>query len=87
MYLSGNKSAMSFDNGSIKALYRCCLQNSLRTVYESLKSDLRRLEEMTKGTNSVGTAVANVSNQLCQFITARIQLIDLLVYSILIFCL
>lgn len=56
------------------------LQNSLKTVYESLKSDLKRLEEMTKGTNSIGTAVANVSSQLCQFITARIQLIDLLVY-------
>ncbi|XP_012526675.1 KICSTOR complex protein C12orf66 homolog [Monomorium pharaonis] len=50
--------------------------NSLKTVYESLKSDLKRLEEMTKGTNSIGTTVANVSNQLCQFITARIQLID-----------
>ncbi|KAH0946151.1 hypothetical protein HN011_001491 [Eciton burchellii] len=50
--------------------------NSLRTVYESLKSDLKRLEEMSRGTNSIGTTVANVSNQLCQFITARIQLID-----------
>jgi len=54
--------------------------NSLKTVYESLKSDLKRLEEMTKGTNNIGTTVANVSNQLCQFITARIQLIDLSVY-------
>lgn len=58
----------------------CYLQNSLKTVYESLKSDLKRLEEMTKGTNSIGATVANVSNQLCQFITARIQLIDLSVY-------
>ncbi|XP_067209825.1 KICSTOR subunit 2-like isoform X2 [Linepithema humile] len=50
--------------------------NSLKTVYESLKSDLKRLEEMTRGTNSIGATVANVSNQLCQFITARIQLIE-----------
>lgn len=50
--------------------------NSLKTVYESLKSDLKRLEEMTRGTNTIGATVANVSNQLCQFITARIQLID-----------
>ncbi|XP_020277670.1 UPF0536 protein C12orf66 homolog [Pseudomyrmex gracilis] len=50
--------------------------NSLKTVYESLKADLKRLEEMTKGTNSIGATVASVSSQLCQFITARIQLID-----------
>ncbi|EFN81023.1 KICSTOR complex protein C12orf66 homolog isoform X2 [Harpegnathos saltator] len=50
--------------------------NSLKTVYESLKSDLKRLEEVTRGTNSIGATVANVSNQLCQFIMARIQLID-----------
>ncbi|XP_031826227.1 KICSTOR subunit 2 [Nomia melanderi] len=50
--------------------------NSLKTVYESLKSDLKRVEEMTKGTNSIGTTVAEVSNQLCQYITAKIQLID-----------
>ena len=50
--------------------------NSLRTVYESLKSDLKRVEEMTKGTNSIGATVAEVSNQLCQYITAKIQLID-----------
>ncbi|XP_076238861.1 KICSTOR subunit 2 [Calliopsis andreniformis] len=50
--------------------------NSLRTVYESLKSDLKRLEEMTKGTNNMGAIVAEVSNQLCQYITAKIQLID-----------
>ncbi|XP_033302629.1 KICSTOR complex protein C12orf66 homolog isoform X5 [Bombus bifarius] len=50
--------------------------NSLRTVYESLKSDLKRVEEMTRGTNSIGATVAEVSNQLCQYITAKIQLID-----------
>ncbi|XP_066584063.1 KICSTOR subunit 2-like isoform X1 [Prorops nasuta] len=50
--------------------------NSLRTVYESLKSDLRRLDEITRGTNTIGATVAEVSFQLCQFITARIQLID-----------
>lgn len=50
--------------------------NSLKTVYESLKSDLKRLEEVTRGTNSIGATVAEVSNQLCQFITAKIQLID-----------
>lgn len=54
-------------------------QNSLRTVYESLKSDLKRVEEMTRGTNSIGATVAEVSYQLCQYITAKIQLIDLLV--------
>ncbi|KAI4496182.1 hypothetical protein M0802_008049 [Mischocyttarus mexicanus] len=50
--------------------------NSLKTVYESLKSDLRRLEEMTRGTNTIGAIVAEVSSQLYQFIGARIQLID-----------
>lgn len=63
-----------------RSISHYCLQNSLRTVYESLKSDLKRLEEMTRGTNSIGATVANVSNQLCQFITARIQLIELSVY-------
>lgn len=55
------------------------LQNSLKTMYEALKADLRRLEEMTRGTDSIGATVAEVSCQLCQFITARIQLIELLV--------
>ncbi|XP_076289593.1 KICSTOR subunit 2 isoform X1 [Lasioglossum baleicum] len=50
--------------------------NSLKTVYESLKSDLKRVEEMTRGTNPIGATVAEVSNQLCQYITAKIQLID-----------
>ncbi|XP_011302965.1 UPF0536 protein C12orf66 [Fopius arisanus] len=50
--------------------------NSLKTIYESLKGDLRRVEEMTRGTNTIGATVAEVSNQLCQFITARIQLIE-----------
>lgn len=39
---------------------------------------------MTRGTNSIGATVAEVSNQLCQYITAKIQLIDLLVYCWLI---
>ncbi|XP_011505303.1 PREDICTED: UPF0536 protein C12orf66-like [Ceratosolen solmsi marchali] len=50
--------------------------NSLKTMYESLKSDLKRVEEMTRGTNTIGATVAEISNQLCQFITARIQLIE-----------
>ncbi|CAB0035947.1 unnamed protein product [Trichogramma brassicae] len=50
--------------------------NSLKTVYESLKSDLKRVEEMTCGTNTVGGTVAEISSQICQFITARVQLID-----------
>ena len=48
-------------------------------MYESLKADLKRVEEMTRGTNMVGATVAEISNQLCQFITARIHLIDLYV--------
>ncbi|XP_031785340.1 KICSTOR complex protein C12orf66 homolog [Nasonia vitripennis] len=50
--------------------------NSLKTMYESLKADLKRVEEMTRGTNAVGATVAEISYHLCQFITARIQLID-----------
>ncbi|KAK0182322.1 hypothetical protein PV327_000473 [Microctonus hyperodae] len=50
--------------------------NSLKTIYEALKSDLRRVEEMTRGTNSIGATVAEVSYQLCEFITARLQLIE-----------
>ncbi|XP_034938011.1 KICSTOR complex protein C12orf66 homolog [Chelonus insularis] len=50
--------------------------NSLKTIYEILKGDLKRVEDMTRGTNSSGASVAEASSQLCQFITARIQLID-----------
>ncbi|XP_058809994.1 KICSTOR subunit 2-like isoform X2 [Phymastichus coffea] len=50
--------------------------NSLKTMYESLKADLKRVEEMTRGTNSIGATVAEISSQLCQFINARTQLID-----------
>ncbi|XP_017881830.1 KICSTOR complex protein C12orf66 homolog isoform X2 [Ceratina calcarata] len=50
--------------------------NSLKTVYETLKSDLKRVEEMTRGTIPIGATVADVSNQLCQYITAKIQLIE-----------
>ncbi|CAG5107156.1 Similar to C12orf66: KICSTOR complex protein C12orf66 (Homo sapiens) [Cotesia congregata] len=50
--------------------------NSLKTIYEVLKGDLKRVEEMTRGTNIIGATVADVSSQLCQFITARIQLIE-----------
>ena len=50
-------------------------------MYEALKGDLKRVEEMTRGTDSIGATVAEVSNQLCQFIAARIQLIDLLVFT------
>lgn len=46
-------------------------------MYESLKSDLKRVEEMTRGTTTVGALVAEISNQICQLITARTQLIDL----------
>jgi hypothetical protein len=49
-------------------------------MYESLKADLKRLEEMTRGTNTVGATVAEISSQLCQFITARIQLIELYIF-------
>ncbi|XP_015110711.1 KICSTOR complex protein C12orf66 isoform X1 [Diachasma alloeum] len=49
---------------------------SLKPTYECLKGDLRRVEEMTRGTNTIGATVAEVSNQLCQFISARIQLIE-----------
>lgn len=50
--------------------------NSLKTVYETLKSDLKRVEEATRGTNPIGATVADVSSQLCQYITAKIQLIE-----------
>lgn len=55
------------------------MQNSLKTMYESLKGDFKRVEEMTRGTNAVGATVAEVSSELSQFVTARIQLMDLLV--------
>ncbi|XP_033224534.1 KICSTOR complex protein C12orf66 homolog isoform X2 [Belonocnema kinseyi] len=57
--------------------------NSLKTMYESLKGDLRRVEEMTRGTNAVGATVAEVSSELSEFVTARIQLMDLLECEIL----
>ncbi|XP_014203567.1 KICSTOR complex protein C12orf66 homolog [Copidosoma floridanum] len=49
---------------------------SLKTMYESLRVDMKRLEEMTQGSNTIGTRIAAISSQLCQFVTARIQLID-----------
>ncbi|XP_046629246.1 KICSTOR subunit 2-like isoform X1 [Neodiprion virginianus] len=50
--------------------------NSLRTIYESSRSDLKKVEDASRGFNAIGATVAEVSGQLCQFLTARMQLID-----------
>ncbi|XP_066993799.1 KICSTOR subunit 2 isoform X2 [Anabrus simplex] len=49
--------------------------NSLRSVYDSLRGDFHRLEEVARLSGSDRT-IMTVANQLCQFITARIELID-----------
>lgn len=60
--------------------------NSLKTMYESARSDFRRVEEATRLSNSdrLPSAFSNelqtitsVANELCLFLTARIELIDL----------
>ncbi|KAJ9591916.1 hypothetical protein L9F63_001518 [Diploptera punctata] len=61
--------------------------NSLKSVYDSARSDFRRVEEVAKLSNTerVNLAVSNelrtissVANELCLFLTARIELIDFL---------
>lgn len=51
-------------------------------MYESLKTDLKKLEEVTRGTNAGGATVPEVCGELCSFIGIRIQLIDLWVLFI-----
>lgn len=60
--------------------------NSLKSVYDSARSDFRRVEEATRHSNSdrLPPAFSNelrtinsVANELCLFLTARIELIDL----------
>ncbi|XP_046673696.1 KICSTOR subunit 2-like [Homalodisca vitripennis] len=45
--------------------------NSVRSLYESLRSELTRLEE-----TSGGDVVSSVASQTCRYINARLQLID-----------
>lgn len=61
-------------------------QNSLKTMYESARSDFRRVEEATRLSNSDRLlpafsnelqTITSVANELCLFLTARIELIDL----------
>ncbi|XP_034257046.1 KICSTOR complex protein C12orf66-like [Thrips palmi] len=46
--------------------------NSLRSMYDTMRSDFRRVEECARNDRAVST----VSSQLCQFLSARIELID-----------
>ncbi|XP_049855952.1 KICSTOR subunit 2-like isoform X1 [Schistocerca gregaria] len=50
--------------------------NSLKSMYDGLRTDLSRLEELTRSSGPDKT-VNTVANQLTQFLTARIELIDL----------
>jgi hypothetical protein len=61
-------------------------QNSLKAMYESARSDFRRVEEATRLSNSDRLppafsnelqTITSVANELCLFLTARIELIDL----------
>lgn len=49
--------------------------NSLRSMCDGLRADFRRLEEVTRNYGCDRT-INTVTNQLCQFLTARIELID-----------
>lgn len=60
--------------------------NSLKSVYDSARSDFRRVEEVARLSNTerINVAIINelrlitsVANELCLFLTARIELIDL----------
>ncbi|KAJ1522183.1 hypothetical protein ONE63_002493 [Megalurothrips usitatus] len=46
--------------------------NSLRSMYDTMRSDFRRVEELARNDR----AISVVSKQLCEFLTARIELID-----------
>lgn len=52
------------------------LQNSLRSVYESLKNDLKKIEDSCR-TSILDKRVQNYCKNISQFISARINLIDL----------
>ncbi|KAK7873877.1 hypothetical protein R5R35_005738 [Gryllus longicercus] len=49
--------------------------NSLRSMYDILRGDFRRLEDVTRQSTGDRT-IMTVASQLCQFLTARIELID-----------
>ncbi|XP_069668591.1 KICSTOR subunit 2-like [Periplaneta americana] len=60
--------------------------NSLKSIYDSARSDFRRVEELTRISNSDRLPLAfsnelrtitSVANELCLFLSARIELIDL----------
>jgi len=80
-------SATNILNSSEASLCECnSFQNSLKSMYDSARSDFRRVEEVTRVGNSdrLPPAVSNelrtitsVANELCLFLTARIELIDL----------
>ncbi|KAK3920592.1 KICSTOR complex protein C12orf66-like protein [Frankliniella fusca] len=46
--------------------------NSLRSMYDTMRSDFRRVEDIARNDRAIST----VSSQLCQFLSARIELID-----------
>ncbi|XP_072154244.1 KICSTOR subunit 2 isoform X2 [Bemisia tabaci] len=64
-----------FELGFLSAKNKIFLRkdNSLRSVYESLRTDLHRLEEGNASESVIGV----ISNQLCQYLTARVQLVEL----------
>ncbi|KAJ8912149.1 hypothetical protein NQ315_013198 [Exocentrus adspersus] len=51
-------------------------RNSLRSVYESMKNDLKKLEDNCRQSVS-DRRVQNYCQNIAQFVTARINLIDL----------
>ncbi|PSN34786.1 UPF0536 protein [Blattella germanica] len=64
--------------------------NSLKSIYESVRSDFRRVEEVTRMSNTerLPPSVSNelrtitaVANELSLFLTARIELIDFLILA------
>lgn len=51
-------------------------KNSLRSVYESIKADVRKLDENCKQT-ALDKQISNYCQNISQFLNARINLIDL----------
>lgn len=57
-------------------------QNSLRAIYESLRLELHRLEEVSKN-SLVDRAISSIYHELVYFLTARVDLIDLYPFHII----
>ncbi|KAL1123549.1 hypothetical protein AAG570_002626 [Ranatra chinensis] len=71
-FIEAEKSYFNLGFLSVKNKIFLRKDNSLRSMYESVKTELNRLEDVNWGDRALSTIV----NQLCQYLTARVQLVD-----------